>query len=44
MKLLLDDDYFLELKEWVRHAISEAEKKGDIGKRNQFIELKAELP
>jgi len=44
LKLLLNDDYLLELKEWVRHAISEAEGKGDISKRNQFLALKAELP
>lgn len=44
MKLSLNDDYFLELKEWIRHTISEAEKKGDTVKRNQFLALKAELP
>jgi hypothetical protein len=44
MKLLLSDDYFLELKEWIRHSISEAEKKGDVAKRKQFLALKAELP
>jgi hypothetical protein len=44
VKLLLNDDYLIELKEWIRHTISEAEKKGDISKRNQFLALKAELP
>jgi hypothetical protein len=44
MKLSLNDDYVLELKEWIRHGISEAEKKGDVAKRKQFLALKAELP
>jgi len=43
MKIPLSDDYLLELKEWVRHMIDEAEKNGDISKRNQFIALRAEL-
>jgi len=43
MKLSLDGDYLFELKEWVRHVIDEAEKNGDVGKRNQFLALKAEL-
>jgi hypothetical protein len=43
MKLSLSDDYLFELKEWVRHMINEAEKNGDIDKRNQFLDLKAEL-
>jgi len=37
----LDVDYLLELKEWVRHMINEAEKNGDICKRNQFLALQA---
>jgi len=44
MKLSLSDEYLLELKEWVQHMINEAEKSGDIWKRNQFLALKAELP
>jgi len=43
MKISLSDDYLLELREWVRHMIDEAEKNGDIPKRNQFIALRAEL-
>jgi hypothetical protein len=43
MNLSLNNDYLQELKEWIRHAISEAEKKGDLRKRNQFLALKAEL-
>jgi len=43
MELSLSDDYLLELKEWVRHMINEAEKNGDICKRDQFLALKAEL-
>jgi len=43
MKLSLSDDYLFELKEWVRHMINEAEKNGDIDKRNQFLDLKTEL-
>jgi hypothetical protein len=39
----LSDNYLFELKEWVRHMISEAEEKGDICKRNQFLALRAEL-
>lgn len=41
---MLNDIYLLELKEWVRRAISEAEKKGNLRKREQFLALKAELP
>jgi len=40
----LGDDYLFELKEWVRCMIKEAEKNGDVNKRNQFIALRAELP
>jgi len=43
MKLSLSDDYLFELKEWVRQMINEAEKNGDICKRNQFLALRAEL-
>jgi len=43
MKLSLSEEYLFELKEWVRHTINEAEKKGDICNRNQFLALKAEL-
>jgi len=43
MKLSLSDDYLFELKEWVRHMINEAEKNGDICKKNRFIALSAEL-
>jgi len=39
----LSDDYLLELREWVRHIINEAEKNGDICKRNQFLALREEL-
>jgi hypothetical protein len=42
-KISLSDDYFFELKEWVRHMINEAEKNGDILKKNQFLVLRAEL-
>jgi hypothetical protein len=42
-KISLNDDYLLELKEWVYHMINEAEKNGDIPKRNHFIALRAEL-
>ncbi len=44
MKLSLTDDYLRELKEWIRLTISEAEKKGNIRKRNKFLALEAELP
>jgi len=40
---MLNDDYLLELKELIRHSISEAERKGDSAKRKQFLALKAEL-
>jgi len=43
MKLSLSDDYLFELKEWIQHMINEAEKNGDISKRNQFLALRAEL-
>jgi len=43
MELSLSDDYLLELKEWVQHTINEAEKNGDISKRDQFLALKTEL-
>jgi len=43
VKLSLSNDYLIELKEWVRHMIDEAEKNGDIPKRNQFLALRAEL-
>jgi len=43
MKLSLSDDYLFELKEWVRHTINEAEKNGDIGKRNKFLALGVDL-
>jgi hypothetical protein len=39
----LSDGYLIELKEWVRHVIDEAEKNGDICKRDQFLALNAEL-
>jgi len=39
----LNADYLFELKEWVRHMINEAEKNGDIRKRNKFLALRAEL-
>jgi len=39
----LNVDYLLELKEWVLHMINEAEKNGDICKRNHFLALQAEL-
>jgi len=39
----LSEDYVFELKEWVRQRINEAEKNGDICKRNQFLALRAEL-
>ena len=42
-KISLSDDYILELKEWVYNMINEAEKNGDILKRNHFIALRAEL-
>jgi hypothetical protein len=44
MKLSLTDDYLQELKEWIRHTIREAEKKGDVRKRDKFLALEAELP
>ncbi len=43
MRLLLNDDYLKELKEWIRFTISEAEKKGNVRKRNKFLALEAEL-
>ena len=39
----LVDYYLIELKEWVRHGITEAEKNGDICKRDQFLALRTEL-
>lgn len=39
----VSDAHISELKEWVRHMINEAEKNGDICKRNKFLSLKAEL-
>lgn len=37
------DDYSADLKEWIRQVINEAEKNGDINKKNQFLALSAEL-
>ena len=39
----LSDSYFIELKEWVRQVITEAEKNGDTCKRDQFLALRTEL-
>ena len=35
--------YSVELNEWVRHVINEAEKNGDFRKKNQFLAIRAEL-
>jgi len=43
MKPSPNEDYLFELKEWIRHTINEAEKNGDIGKRDKFLALRAEL-
>jgi hypothetical protein len=43
MELMLSDDYLLELKEWVQRMIDEAERKGDVYKRNRFLALRADL-
>ncbi len=43
MNLSLNNDYLQELKEWIRQTISEAEKKGDLHKGDQFVALRAEL-
>jgi hypothetical protein len=42
-QISLKANYSFELKEWVRHMINEAEKNGDILKKNQFLVLRAEL-
>jgi len=39
----IGDNYLFELKKWVRHTINEAEKNGDVSKRNLFLALRAEL-
>jgi len=39
----LSDDYLFELRQWIRYMISEAEKNGDIYKKDQFLALRAEL-
>jgi hypothetical protein len=36
-------DYISELREWVQHVISEAEKNNDTEKRLQFSKLLREL-
>lgn len=37
------NDYTAELKEWVCQVLVEAEKTGDIQKKNQFLALNAQL-
>jgi hypothetical protein len=39
----LNRDYVFELNEWVRHIIDEAEKNGDVRKREHFLALRADL-
>jgi hypothetical protein len=43
MQPILNSEYVLELNEWVRHTIDEAEKNGDVRKRNRFLALQADL-
>jgi hypothetical protein len=43
MQPILNSEYVLELNEWVRHTIDEAEKNGDVRKRKCFLALQADL-
>lgn len=36
-------DFYPELRSWVQHAILEAEKNRDFGKKDQFLELLKDL-
>jgi len=36
-------DYFSELRDWVQHVISEAEKNKDFKKKEQFLSLLKDL-
>jgi len=40
---LLEVDYYSELRDWVQHAILEAEKNKDFKKKERFLDLLKDL-